>query len=65
MANAQSENLRSRVLEPLAKAMSVQLVAACFAVGMSSAIRWIARAKISEQPPRPQGDKLKTGALYG
>jgi transposase len=35
--------------------MSARQAAARFGVGVSSAIRWIARAKIGELTPRPQG----------
>lgn len=35
--------------------MSARQAAARFGVGISSAIRWIARAKIGERTPRPQG----------
>ncbi|ESZ53671.1 transposase [Mesorhizobium sp. L103C131B0] len=35
--------------------MSARQAAARFGVGVSSAIRWIARAKIGELAPRPQG----------
>lgn len=35
--------------------MSARQAAARFGVGISSAIRWIARAKIGELAPRPQG----------
>jgi transposase len=35
--------------------MSARQAAARFGVGISSAIRWIARAKLGELTPRPQG----------
>jgi transposase len=35
--------------------MSARQAAARFGVGVSSAIRWVARAKIGERTPRPQG----------
>ena len=35
--------------------MSARQAAARFGVGISSAIRWIARARIGETTPRPQG----------
>jgi len=35
--------------------MSARQAAARFGVGISSAIRWIARARIGERTPRPQG----------
>ncbi|MER8422087.1 IS630 family transposase, partial [Mesorhizobium sp. M1329] len=47
--------LRSRVLKASDEGMSARQAAARFGVGVSSAIRWIARAKIGELAPRPQG----------
>jgi transposase len=35
--------------------MSARQAAARFGIGISTAIRWIARAKIGERTPRPQG----------
>jgi transposase len=55
MARALSEDLRSRVLKASDEGMSARQAAARFGVGISSAIRWIARAKIGERSPRPQG----------
>ena len=55
MAKALSNDLRSRVLEASSRGMSARQAAARFGVGVSSAIRWIARAKIGELTPRPQG----------
>jgi transposase len=55
MARALGEDLRSRVLKASADGMSARQAAARFGVGVSSAIRWIARAKIGETAPRPQG----------
>ncbi len=55
MAKALGEDLRSRVLKASDKGASARSAAARFGVGVSSAIRWIARAKIGELRPRPQG----------
>jgi transposase len=55
MARALSGDLRSRVLQASAEGVSARQAAARFGVGVSSAIRWIARAKIGELKPRPQG----------
>lgn len=55
MARALSGDLRSRVLKASDEGMSARQAAARFGVGVSSAIRWIARAKIGELAPRPQG----------
>ena len=57
MARALSDDLRSRVLKASAEGASARSAAARFGVGVSSAIRWIARAKIGELSPRPQGRK--------
>ncbi|MER8670447.1 IS630 family transposase [Mesorhizobium sp. M1156] len=55
MGRAFSVDLRSRVLKASDEGMSARQAAARFGVGVSSAIRWIARAKIGELAPRPQG----------
>lgn len=55
MGSALSGDLRSRVLKTSDEGMSARQAAAPFGVGVSSAIRWIARAKIGELAPRPQG----------
>ena len=55
MGKALSGDLRSRVLKGSAEGMSARQAAARFGVGVSSAIRWIARARIGELAPRPQG----------
>jgi transposase len=55
MARALGEDLRSRVLKASDEGASARSVAARFGVGVSSAIRWVARAKIGELTPRPQG----------
>ena len=55
MGGAPSGDLRSRVLKASADGMSARQAAARFGVGVSSAIRWIARSKIGELAPRPQG----------
>lgn len=55
MGRALSDDLRSRVLGAAAEGMSARKAAARFGVGVSSAIRWIARAGIGECSPRRQG----------
>ena len=55
MARALGEDLRFRVLKAADEGASARQAAARFGVGVSSAIRWIARAKIGELSPRPQG----------
>ena len=55
MGRALSGDLRSRVLQASDEGMSARRTAARFGVGISSAIRWIARAKNGELAPRPQG----------
>src|SRR5262245_22857872 len=55
MARALSEDIRSRVLKASDDGLSARQAATRFGVGVSSAIRWIARAKIGETTPRPQG----------
>ncbi len=55
MARALSTDLRLRVLKASDAGMSARQAAARFGVGISSAVRWIARAKIGELTPRPQG----------
>jgi Transposase and inactivated derivatives len=55
MARALDEDLRLRVLKAADEGASACHAAARFGVGVSSAIRWIARAKIGELTPRPQG----------
>jgi len=47
-----------RVLKAADEGASARQEAARFGVGISSAIRWIARAKIGERTPRPQGRRL-------
>ena len=44
-----------------ADGLSARQAAARFGVGVSSAIRWIARAKIGELTPRPQGSRRASG----
>jgi transposase len=56
MARALSRDLRLRVLKAADEGASARQAAARFGVGISSAIRWIARAKIGEQTPRLKGD---------
>jgi transposase len=55
MARALSDDLRLRVLKASAAGMSARQAAARFGVGISTAIRWIARAKDGEPTSRPQG----------
>jgi transposase len=55
MAKALSDDLRSRVLKSSSQGLSARQAAARFGVGISSAIRWISRAKIGEMVPRKQG----------
>lgn len=55
MASALNEDLRSRVLKASDEGMSARQAAARFGVGISSAIRWVARAMLGERTPRPQG----------
>ncbi len=55
MAKALSDDLRSRVLKASNSGMSARQAAARFGVGISSAIRWIARAKLGELTPRSRG----------
>ena len=57
MARALSDDLRSRVLKAWTDGLSARQAAARFGVGISSAIRWIARAKIGELTPRAQGSR--------
>ena len=55
MGRALSEDLRLRVLKASDEGMSARQAAVRFGVGVSSAIRWIARAKMGELTPRRQG----------
>jgi transposase len=55
MARALSDDLRLRVLKASSAGMSARLTAARFGVGISTTIRWIARAKDGEATSRPQG----------
>lgn len=57
MGKALSGDLRLRVLKSLDAGLSARQAAARFGVGISSAIRWIARAKIGELAPRQQGHR--------
>lgn len=54
MARALSGNLPSRVVKASDEGMSVRQVAARFGVGVSSAVRWIAWAKIGKVTPCAQ-----------
>jgi transposase len=64
MGRALSGDLRSRVLKASDEGMSARQAAARFGVGVSSAIRWIARAKIGELAPRRQG-RRRVSSLDG
>lgn len=55
MARALSDDLRMRVLKASAAGMSARQAAGRFGVGVSTAIRWIARAVEGEPTSRPQG----------
>jgi len=55
MARALSNDLRVRVLKASAEGLSARRAAARFGVGISTAIRWIARARTGERTARPQG----------
>jgi len=55
MARALSEDLRSRVLQASSDGLSARQAAARFGVGVSTAIRWIGRAKLGERSARAQG----------
>ncbi len=55
MGKSLSVDLRSRVLKASDDGLSARQAAARFGVGVSSAIRWIARARIGELEPRRQG----------
>jgi transposase len=55
MGRALSVDLRFRVVKASVEGLSARQAAARFGIGVSSAIRWIARARIGELAPRPQG----------
>lgn len=55
MARALSKDLRLRVLKAADDGASARQAAARFGIGVSSAIRWIAREEIGEHIPRAQG----------
>ena len=55
MARALSDDLRSRVLQASSDGLSARQAAARFGVGVSTAIRWIGRAKLGERSARAQG----------
>jgi len=57
MARALDDDLRLRLLKASAAGLSARQAAARFEVGVSTAIRWIARAKDGEPTSRPQGWK--------
>lgn len=55
MARALSDDLRVRVLKAWTEGLSARQTAVRFGIGISTAIRWIARAKHGERTARPQG----------
>jgi transposase len=55
MARALSDDLRVRVLKSSTEGFSARQAAARLGIGISTAIRWIARARIGERTARPQG----------
>jgi len=55
MARALSDDLRVRVVKASTDGLSARQAAARFGVGVSTAIRWIARARTGELAARPQG----------
>lgn len=55
MARALSDDLRVRVVKASSDGLSARQAAARFGVGISTAIRWIARARTGELTARPQG----------
>ena len=55
MARALSDDLRGRVLKASTDGLSARQTAARFGVGISTAIRWIARARTGERTARLQG----------
>ena len=61
MGRTLSGDLRLRVLKASDEGMSARRAAARFGIGISSAIRWIALAKIGELAPRPQGRRRFSG----
>jgi transposase len=55
MARALSDDLHGQVLKASAEGMSARQAAARFEVGISTAIRWIARARLGEMTAWEQG----------
>lgn len=55
MARALGDDLRMRVLSSSADGLSARQATTRFGVGVSTAIRWVARARASERTARPQG----------
>lgn len=55
MARALSDDLRVRVVESSTNGLSARQAACRFGIGVSTAIRWIARARTGELTARPQG----------
>jgi transposase len=64
MGKALSGDLRWRVVRASEDGMSARQAAARFGEGVSSATRWIARAKIGELAPRPQGRRRASSLDY-
>jgi transposase len=55
MARALSDDLRVRVVKASTDGLSARQAAFRFGVGISTAIRWITRARTGELTARPQG----------
>jgi transposase len=55
MARSLSDDLRIRVVKASMEGLSARQTAARFGVGISTAIRWITRARTGELTARPQG----------
>ncbi|WP_372088230.1 IS630 family transposase (plasmid) [Tistrella mobilis] len=61
MAKALSVDLRQRVVDAVASGMSCRAAAARFGVGVSSAIRWVARARTrSDLTPDKRGGNVRS-----
>lgn len=60
MARALSDDLRVRVLEASRGGLSARQAASRFGVGISTAIRWIARARLGERTARLQGRRRES-----
>lgn len=55
MVRALSDDLRGRVLKASTEGLSARQAATRFGVGISTAIRWIGRARLGETTARVQG----------